>query len=100
MNTKQTELTDEKLEVVERLGDASADFLTLAMRDLPPAAVAEMNRRLADGTGHYRLTTEASAAGLRVFAQFVTEQGTVPLLDFHVGDTEPRSPEATPHGLH
>jgi len=88
---KQLDLTDEKIAVIENVGEALADFLSVAMRDLAPAAVAAMNRKLASGTGFYRLTTETSATGMRVFAAFVVDQNVVPILDIHIGDSENES---------
>lgn len=87
----EIELSPAHTAAIEQVGEALADFLSVAMRDLAPAAVAAMNQKLASGTGFYRLTTETSATGMRVFAAFVVDQNVVPILDIHIGDSENES---------
>ena len=100
---KQLDLTEEKTAVIEQVGEALAAFLTVALRDVSKESVKAMNEQLAAGKGYYRLTTEVSTTGLRVFSAFVTEQQhVVPIADFYIGnsETELSSEQATPCNLH
>ena len=85
---KEIELSPAHAKAIEQVGEALANFLTVAMRDLAPAAVAAMNQKLASGEGFYRITTETSATGMRVFASFVVGENVVHILDIHIGNSD------------